>query len=686
MQICVRLFTDKKMALLDEHIDFSRDDLLTDFGKETLKDRYLKSHETSPQHGFMRTAVAFASNEEHAIRMYGYASKQWIGFASPVLSNAPIRTKFDQEYCKNFSQECYVSVRGALPISCFTGYVGDSREEIGFHYYEQLWLASGGGGYKAYWGDLRPINSRTSTGSKTGGLIPFFHVTDGMIVATHQGNDRRGVYGGVIRDNHPEIVQFIESRKMSGDTNKRSRNVFQTVNISDAFMYAVLQDAKWALIDHEGNTVEVVRARYLWELMLELPFEGGCPFLHWIDTSNDMLPSAQKALGLRVNNVNICTEITLANNKFRTAVCCLSSLNHSNRDEWLGDELFIQDCVEFLDNVLEYFIQNAIYACTIDFYWTGLKDTLREDLRAAIFGTEEDGPTTLSKAIKSEVNKDLLDIEPIVERMAKNLVEKHIMGYKKAVFSAKSERAIGLGMMGLDSYLMDKEIPYESQEAVAITSQTFQWVKQSAVKASLYLGELRGESPDMVGTGLRNSHLLAIAPTATNSTIAGGKTPALEKRFKNIFPQKTMSGTFEVVEPAVVRVLNRYDLNNPTVLKSIKDNKGSVQHLKQLTDNERKYLRTAFEVDPMWTVEHAAAAQPYVCQAISTNLFIKPGTPRAYVNAIHFKMWAKGLKTRYYIRTEALNSDDAFADTFDQVETIDYDRPEIYTECLACGG
>ena len=672
--------------LLEQHIDLSRDQLLTHFGTETLKDRYLKPNETSPQHAFMRTALAFSSNEEHALRMYEYASKQWIGFASPVLSNAPVRTKFSSEWAKNFSADCYESVLGALPISCFVGYVGDSREQIGFHYYEQLWLASGGGGYKAYWGDLRPVNSKTSTGSKTGGLIPFFHVTDGMIVATHQGNSRRGVYGGSIRDNHPEIMEFIDSRKMSGDNNKRSRNVFQTVNISDAFMYAVLQDANWALVDHEGNTVETIKARGLWEKILENPFEIGCPFIHWIDNSNDMLPSVQKALGLRVNTVNICTEITLATDEFRTAVCCLSSLNHLKRDEWFNNKQFIADCVEFLDNVLEYFIQNAIYACTKDFHWTELKDTIRVDLAEAIFGKSEDSENSLSKAIKSEVNKEFIDLEPIVERMAHNIVEKHIMGYKKAVYSAKRERAIGLGMMGLDSYFMANQIAYESQEAVAITHNTFKWIKESAVEASLKLGSLRGEAPDMQGTGRRNSHLLSVAPTATNSTIAGGISPALEKRYKNIFPQKTKSGTFQVIEPAAMALLDKYNINNPETIKLIKDSGGSVQAIKEFTDHERKYLKTAFEIDQMWVVEHAAAAQAYVCQAISVNLFILPGTPRKYVNALHFKMWEKGLKSRYYCRTEALNNNDAFADYVKITNTIDYDRPNLFEECLACGG
>ena len=645
--------------LLEDIIDYSKDDLLTDFGKATLVDRYLKPQEKSPQEAFLRTSTAFASNAEHAKRMYKYASNQWIGYASPVLSNAPERTKFAQEWEKNFTPDCFKSVLGALPISCFVGYVPDSREGIGFHYYEQLWLASGGGGYKAYWGDLRPVNSTTSTGSKTGGLIPFFHVTDGMIVATHQGNNRRGVYGGSIRDNHPEIVEFIESRKMSGDPNKRSRNVFQTVNVSDAFMYAVLSDAQWALIDHEGNTVKTVSARYLWELMLETPFETGCPFLHFIDTSNDMMPSVQKALNLRVNTVNICTEITLATNKDRTAVCCLSSINAAKYDEWKDDPLFIADVTEFLDNVLEYFIQNAIYACTKDYDWDGLKATLRE--------TIED--------------------EILVAQTAKKIVERHTMGYKKAVYSAKQERAIGIGLMGLDSYFLDHELAYESREALTFTDTIFKQIKTEAVAASLNLGEIRGEAPDMVGTGRRNSHLMAIAPTATNSTIAGGKTPALEKRFENIYTQKTKSGTFEVVEPALVRVLDKYGINTPEVIKSIKDNDGSVQHLPQLSDHERMYLRTAFEVDQMWVVEHAAVAQQYVCQAISVNLFFMPDVPRSYVNAVHLQMWKRGLKSRYYVRTKSVKSGDAFADKLiERINTIDYSKHSSFESCLACEG
>lgn len=645
--------------LLSDFIDYTADHHMIEAGRETVKDRYLVQQEKSPQDAYMRCATAFGSNEAHALRVYNYFKNHWAGPASPVLANAPVRTKFFEIYERNFSYEAYETVYGPLPISCYTGYVPDSRVGIADHYQEMLWIASNGGGYASDWSALRPGGAVTSTGGVSGGLVPFFHVTDSLVTAAHQGSNRRAVYGGNIRCDHVEVIEFVESRKMSGDPNKRSRNIFQTVNVSDMFMYAVLQDAQWALVDHEGNTVKTMSARYLWELMMESPFEVGCPFIHWSDTSNDMLPSTQKALGLEVKTVNICTEITLPTNKDRTAVCCLSSINMAKRDEWINDPLFVADMVEFLDNVLEYFIQNAIYACTKDYDWDALKATIRETVQDEI----------------------------LIDTMAKNIVERNVMGYKKAVFSAKSERAIGIGVMGLDSYFMENEIAYESREALDITHSTFKHIKSEAVAASLNLGETRGEAPDMAGTGRRNSHLMAIAPTATNSTIAGGKTPALEKRFENIYAQKTKSGTFEVVEPALLKVLDRHNLHNPETLKSIKDNDGSVQHLPKLSDHEKLYLRTAFEVDQMWVVEHAAVAQEFVCQAISVNLFFQPDVPRPYVNAVHFHMWKRGLKTRYYIRTKAVTSGDAFADKLvSKYQTIDYSKHATFEACLACEG
>ena len=647
--------------LLSGQIDYTADHHMIEAGRETVKDRYLVQQETSPQDAYMRCAAAFASNDSHAVRMYSYFKKHWAGPASPVLANAPVRIKFFEEYERNFSHEAYESVYGPLPISCYTGYVPDSRIGIADHYMEMLWIASNGGGYAADWSPLRPGGAGTSTGGISGGLVPFYHVTDSLVTAAHQGSNRRAVYGGNIRCDHVEVVEFIESRKMSGDPNKRSRNVFQAIKITDAFMRCVLKDKKWHLKDHKGIVRETINARYLWELIMELPFETGCPFLVFEDTCRRFLPQEQKDLGLDFNNVNICTEITLANNEERTAVCCLSSLNMATYNEWKGNKQLVKDMVEFLDNVLEYFIQNAIWSCTKDYDWNALKATLASSLNVPMD-------------------------DAILDKVAKNLVEVNIMGLKKAVFSAKSERAIGLGTMGWDSYFKECDLPYESTKALGITHDATKWIKETAVEATYALGAQRGAAPDMQASGRRNSHLLADAPTATNSLICGGVTPSREPRFQNIYAQQTTSATFQIIEPYLLRVLDKYDQNNAAVIKTIVDNDGSVQHLDFLSEHERKVLRTAYEVDQLWIVEHVACAQKFVCQAISTNLFFKPGVKRRYVNAVHFQMWKKGCKSRYYVRTQALASSNAFAITNEMQDLFDYDRPELFTQCMSCEG
>ena len=644
--------------LLSEHIDYDADKHMVEAGKVTVIDRYLIEGESSPQHAYMRCATAFSSDKQHALRMYTYMKRQWFGPASPVLANAPVRIKFFEDFERNFSHEAYVSVYGPLPISCYTGYVPDSRVGIADHYQEMLWIASNGGGYASDWSPLRQGGAGTSTGGVSGGLVPFYHVTDSLVTAAHQGSNRRAVYGGNIRCDHPEVIEFIESRKMSGDPNKRSRNVFQALKCSDKFMYAVLQNKPWDLIDNKGKVVETIQARDLWELAMELMFETGGPFIVFEDTCKRMLPEEQKELGLDFNNVNICCEITLPNNEERTAVCCLSSYNMLKHDEWKDNEQFIFDCVEFLDNVLEYFIQNALYSCTKDFDWSGLREVL-----------------------KDFVAEDQLD------DAMKTLVEKRFMGLRKAVYSAKSERAIGLGSMGWDSYFKTKMLPYESTEALDITYTVTKWVKETAVKASYHLGAQRGHAPDMFRSKRRNSHLLACAPTATNSLICGGVTPSREPRFQNIYPQQCTSATFQMVEPELAKVLDKYNKNTYEIRKSIEDMDGSVQHLDFLNELEKKVFRTAYEVDQLWIVEHVAAAQQFVCQAISTNLFFRPDVPRKYVNAVHFQMWKKGCKSRYYIRSKALATSNALAKKVDSsIMTIDYNRADIFQVCLSCEG
>ena len=648
--------------------DYSKDQLLTKFGFETVTDRYLRGKEYSPQDGFVRSATAFATNLAHAQRMYGYISDQDYGLSSPTLSNAPVRTKFEDDFKANFHKDCFVTVEGPQPISCFTGYVPDSRYGIGEHLTEILWFLSNGGGYQASWSALRPINAITSLGNKTGGMVSFYHVTDALTPATHQGSNRRGVYGGEVRCDHVEVEEFAKSRQDGGDPNRRSHNVFQTISITDKFMKQVLKDGKWYLKDHLGNRVKTVRARYLWELFMDLVPETGGPFLHFIDTSNRYLPEVQKIKGLRVNNVNICTEITLANNKDRTAVCCLGSVNLLNYDKWKNNPHFIPDLIEFLDNVLEYFIQNAVYSCTRDLDRDPIAQTILKHI-----------PTATPVQVQTLVHA---------------LINEHIMGAKKAVYSASQERAVGLGAMGLGSYLMEHEIAYDSREARTIVDNMFSHIKSEAVKASRKLAAIRGEAPDMLGTGLRNSHLLAVAPTATNSTInakrvegtdmSGGLTPALEPRYEMAYTQKTKSGRFTVHEPKVIEVLRRHGKDTQEVFDSIFDNLGSVQHLDFLSDHEKSYLRTAREYNQKNVVEIAAIAQQYVCQAISLNLDFHQYADRAYVNAVHLHMWRKGIKSRYYVRMPALTNANVFAKKYDTKVTVNFDAQDLFGGCEGC--
>ena len=329
-------------------INYDRDELLTDFGKTTLKDRYLLPEETSPQDGFIRAAKAFSDNDEMAERIYNYASKLWFMYSTPILSNG--------------------GTNRGMPISCFLNYVGDSREGLTGHYTENAWLASIGGGIGGYWGHVRSDGVSTSGGSQSSGSIPFLHVVDSEILAFSQGKTRRGSYAAYMDMSHPEIIEFLEMRKPSGgDIHRKCLNLHHAINISDEFMQLIEKciaeptyDDSWNLIDpHTKKVIRTVSARELWQKLLETRVATGEPYVSFIDTINNALPETQKKLGLRVHHSNLCTEITLPTNENRTAVCCLSSVNLEKYEEWKNEPLFIPDLVRFLDNALTYFIEHA---------------------------------------------------------------------------------------------------------------------------------------------------------------------------------------------------------------------------------------------------------------------------------------------------------------------------------------
>jgi len=584
-------------------IDYSKDNLLADFSKKTLEDRYMIPSETSPQEAFARAARTFADDDEHAQRLYDYASNLWFMFATPVLSNG--------------------GTERGMPISCFLNYVDDSREGITEHYTENAYLSSFGGGIGGSWSAVRSQGTKTSKGSESTGAIPFMKVVDAEMLAFSQGVTRRGSYAAYLHMSHPEIEEFLDIRKPTGgDVNRKCINLHHGVVIPDKFMEIIHRatrednfDDSWELIDpHSHEVKKVVSARTLWVKLLQNRMETGEPYLMFEDAVNAELPDFQKRKGLYVNHSNLCSEITLATNEERTAVCCLSSVNLEYFDEWKKVPAFIPDLVRMLDNVLQYFIDNA--------------------------------PNSM----------------------------------EKAKYSAMRERSIGLGAMGFHAYLQRNNIPFESMWASSANYQMFSHIKNEALGETQRLAVERGACPDDDTCSVRNAHLLAIAPNASSSIICGNTSPSIEPFRANAFTQKTKSGSFLQKNKYLEALLESKEANTETVWKDIITNKGSVQHLDILTDEEKEVFKTAVEINQSWVVEHAAQRQEFICQSQSVNLFFPPDVNKLDLHNIHMLAWAKNLKTLYYLRSEAISRADNVSNKV---------KREIIFEqegCLSCEG
>lgn len=325
------------------NIDLERDKLLSEHGAALVKEHYMVSNEKSPQEAFARASIAWSTFHGKtdlalAQRLYDASSQQWFMFASPVLSNAP---RLDG-----------VKTRG-LPISCFGGYVGDHLVSLIKHTAELRWLSILGGGVGGHWGNVRAVSDIAP------GPIPFIKTVDGDMLAYSQGKTRRGSYAAYMDISHPDIEEFIDIRTPTGDANRKCLNLNHGVNISDAFMKAAIENTVWNLVDPNDKSIrKEVQARDLWEKILETRYRTGEPYLHFIDHSNDNLNSFQRKKGLKIHGSNLCSEITLATDDERTFVCCLSSLNLDTYEEWKDTDL-VSDLITMLDNVLEYFIENA---------------------------------------------------------------------------------------------------------------------------------------------------------------------------------------------------------------------------------------------------------------------------------------------------------------------------------------
>jgi ribonucleoside-diphosphate reductase alpha chain len=393
-------------------VDYSRDELFDVLGKKRLKESYMKQEEESPQERLAFVSKAFSSNPEHAQRLYDYASKHWLSYSTPILS--------------------FGRTQRGLPISCFLPYLHDSSAGLVDTLAEVNWLSMLGGGIGIGVG-IR------SADDKSTGVMAHLKIYDASSLAYRQGSTRRGSYASYLDISHPDVVEFIEMRKPTGDQNRRCLNLHHGINITDDFMQLIEQsmidpdfDDSWQLKDpHDGTVRDVVSARDLWQRILETRMHTGEPYLHFIDTSNRAMPEFQKKLGLSIKQSNLCSEIILPTDKNRTAVCCLSSLNLEYYDKWKDNKQFLRDVAEMLDNVLQYFIDNA--------------------------------PDTISRA----------------------------------VYSASRERSIGIGALGFHAYLQKNNIPFEGVLAKSTNMQMFRHIRIKLDEANKQLGKERGEAPDV---------------------------------------------------------------------------------------------------------------------------------------------------------------------------------------------
>ena len=583
-------------------IDKSKDDLLADYAVGMLKDFYLTEYESSPQEAYKRAATAWSKykddmDEDLAQRLYNYVSNKWFMFASPVLSNAPNGSKQGK----------------GMPISCFLTYVPDTLEGLIDHTAELRWLSVYGGGVGGHWSDVRTVSDIAP------GPMPFLHTVDADMIAYRQGKTRKGSYAAYMDVSHPDIIEFLNMRIPTGDVQRKALNLHNAINVSDAFMEAVSNGGTWDLKDpKDGKVKESVDARKLWERIMEIRFRTGEPYLNFIDTANNDLPQPLKDLGLKINGSNLCNEIHLPTSAERTAVCCLSSLNLEYYDDW-KDTSIVKDLVRMLDNVLEYFIENA--------------------------------PDTITRA----------------------------------KYSAARERSIGLGAMGFHSLLQKHKVAWESELAKEINDVVFNHIKSQAVEETEKLAEERGDYLDGVGSGRRNSHLLAIAPNASSGVILS-TSPSIEPLKANAYTHRTRAGSFLVKNKYLEEVLELKGENNDTNWTSIITKKGSVQHLPFLTEGEKAIFKTADELDQNWVVQHAADRQKYICQGQSVNLFFPSGAPKSYVNQVHLRAWKEGLKGLYYLRTEAKQRAENVSEKVERVALAGDMRTIVYSkkDCPFC--
>ena len=588
-------------------IDLSRDSLFDKLGIQRLQESYMREDETSPQQRFAHVSKAFGSNPEHAQRLYEYSSKHWLSYSTPILS--------------------FGRSKKGMPISCFLNYINDTAEGLVENLSETNWLSMLGGGVGIGFG-IR------SSDDKSVGVMPHLKTYDASSLAYRQGRTRRGSYAAYLDISHPDITMFLEMRKPTGDQNVRCLNLHHGINISDRFMEIIERcmvdpdtDDGWNLIDpHSGETRDTVSAKSLWQKILELRMETGEPYIHYVDTSNKHLPEFQKKLGLKIHQSNLCSEIILPTNEDRTAVCCLSSVNLEHYDAWSKQPLFLKDMAEMLDNVLQYFIENAPDAVS----------------RAKFSAQRERSIGIGALGFHAYLQKNSIAWETPQAKGTNIRMFRHIKGkLDEANLEIGKERGEALDAKG--------------------TGRRFSHVMAIAPNASSSI--IMGNTSPSIEPFRANAY--------RQDTLSGSylnKNKHLDGLIKNMVEENKK-------------------LDYDETWSSIIANDGSVQHLTFLSDHEKAVYKTAMEIDQRWVIEHAADRQTFIDQAQSLNLFFRPDANKKYLHAVHFLAWKYELKTLYYCRSEKLGKADKVSRRIERDIIQELDMTAIADgECLACEG
>jgi ribonucleoside-diphosphate reductase alpha chain len=589
-------------------VDYSRDNLFDELGIKRLKESYMREDETSPQERFAYVSKHFGSSSEHSQRLYEYSSRHWLSYSTPILS---------------FGR----SKRG-LPISCFLPYLDDSAEGLVDCLAEVNWLSMLGGGVGI------GIGIR-SADDKSVGVMPHLRTYDASSLAYRQGRTRRGSYAAYLDVSHPDILIFLEMRKPTGDQNMRCQNLHHGINITDDFMRLIEKcmlepdaDDTWELKDpHSGEVRDTIPAREMWQRILEIRMQTGEPYLHFIDTSNRMMPEFQKKLGLSIKQSNLCSEIILPTDKERTAVCCLSSLNLEYFDEWKNDSLFLADIAEMLDNVLQYFIDNA--------------------------------PSPVQRAIYSASRERSIGVGALGFHA---YLQKNNMPWESAMATGANIKMFKHIKEGLDA--ANLKLGKERGEAPDCVGTGRRFAHVMAVAPNASSSILMGNTSPSVEPFRANAY--------RQDTLSGSHLN------KNKYLDKIIKEKCDADE--------KLDYNE--IWSSIIANDGSVQHLDFLDEWQKDVYKTSMEIDQRWIVDHAANRQSYIDQAQSINLFFRPDVNVKYLHAVHYQAWKQGLKTLYYCRSEKLAKADKVAKKIERqvIEEIDLKQLASEEVCLACEG